>query len=145
LIAEAAMPALTAIAKPRIVSFGLTWRESVIPTPTTGKDSPTNAATNIPASDSAIRSGGAMFMTVPTAPLKIVPPPAPITAPAAMNSARDGGRSQTARTVSPSPVTIAVMPASNSRVTGQAAVRICAATADAYTAPKTAPASARDG
>jgi len=57
LIAEAAMPTLTAIAKPRIVSFGLTWRESVIPTPTTGKDSPTNAATNIPAwSRSAIRS-----------------------------------------------------------------------------------------
>jgi hypothetical protein len=43
------MPALTAIAKPRIVSFGLTWRESVIPAPTTGKDTPTNAATNIPA------------------------------------------------------------------------------------------------
>jgi len=139
------MPALTAIAKPRIVSFGLTWRESVTPTPTTGKDSPTKAATNIPASDSAIRSRGAMLMTVPTAPLKIVPPPAPITAPATMNSARDGGRSQTARTVSPSPVTIAVMPASNSRVTGQAVVRICAVTADAYTAPKTAPASARDG
>jgi len=30
------MPTLTAIAKPRIVSFGLTWRESVIPAPTTG-------------------------------------------------------------------------------------------------------------
>jgi hypothetical protein len=40
LIADAAMPALTAIAKPRIVSLGLTWRESVIPTPTTGNDSP---------------------------------------------------------------------------------------------------------
>jgi hypothetical protein len=142
LIADAAMPALTAIANPRIVTFGDTWRESVIPAPTTGNEIPTNVARNNPASDSAIRSGGAILMTVPTAPRKIVPPPAPIRAPPAMNRPSDGGRSHTARTASPSPMTIAAMPASNSRVIGQVTVRICAATAAAYMAPKTAPASA---
>src|SRR5438445_751173 len=41
LIADAAMPTLTAIAKPRIVIFGVTWRARVIPAPTTGSEIPT--------------------------------------------------------------------------------------------------------
>jgi hypothetical protein len=35
------MPAVTAIAKPSIVTFGETWRASAIPAPTTGSEMPT--------------------------------------------------------------------------------------------------------
>src|SRR4029077_1956829 len=144
LIADAAMPTLTAIPKTRIVTFGVTWRASMMPAPTTGNEIPTYAAKNTPVSDSAVRSGGEMLMTVPTAPLKIAPDPAPISAPPAMNKPRDGGRSHTARTASAIPMTIDAIPASRSRVTDQVTVRNWAATPAPNITHTTPPARAKD-
>src|SRR6201991_5239135 len=76
-----------------------------------------------------MRPGGAMLMTVPTAPLKTAPDPAPISAPPVMNRASDGECSQTASTARPIPLTIVAMPAASARLTDQPTVRNCAATA----------------
>ena len=129
LIADAAMPTRDGDREAEDRDLRVTWRASVIPAPTTGSEIPTYAARNTPVSDSAIRSGGEMLITVPTAPLKIAPDPAPIVTPPAMNNASDGECSHTASTASPTPMTIAAMPAWRSRMTDQPTVRNCAATA----------------
>ena len=145
LIADATFPIATAIAKARSVPRGLTPSASATPAPTIGIDIPTKPARNSPLSASARLSGRAMRMTVPTAPLKIAPAPAPITAPPIMNNVRLGVGSHTAVTVTARPSSISAMPARSPRRTDHPAVASCATTPAQKTPNTVAPARACEG